>query len=252
MWAASVLLRIGEARDLLVAVNVDSAHALEQVRTLFGAWLEPDPTLAMAIEPAFGLMLETAEGQRGTGPRPVPQLRHGSSVVMRSRDPEDVLRALAFVLGGAHVSRSDDGRTWMGLRPFVRGESVVLVDAARPALVNDPQLARLGIDELPVWSVVAESEGSVSVPPPLPELAWTSLGIMPPEPEWRTLHLAGIAVLQHDGSTLAEVVADLSTRSTGADWFTSVTEAAELGRMALAFDRPAMRSTVERLLAQDV
>lgn len=247
-----MLLRIGEARDLLVALNVDSVGALDKVRRLFGAWLEPDPALAVGIEPAFGLILEGAKGERGAGPRSVPQLRHGSSVVMRSRGPEAVFRALALVLGGAHVSRRGDGQTWMGLRPFVRGESVVLVDAARPALVNDPQLAKLDIDELPVWSVVAEPDGSVSVPPPLPELAWPSLGITAPDPEWRTLHLAGIAVLQHDDCTLAEVVADLSMRSTGAAWFATVTEAADVGRVECVSNRPAMRTAIERLLKKGV
>lgn len=248
MWAGSVLLRVGAARDLLVALNVDSLSALDRVRTLFESWLEPDPTLAVAIQPAFGLVVGNSDGRRRTGLRSVPQLRHGATVVMRSREPDDVLRALAQVLGGAHACRRDDGRTWVSLRPFVRGDGVVLVDATRPALVNDPQLARGGVAELSAWSVVVEPDGSVDVPPPLSDIAWTTVGVEPPLGKWLRLQLTGIAVLQHDDCTLAEVVADLALRSTGAAWFSTVAAAAHDGRVLRCAHRPSMRTAIDGLL----
>ena len=253
MWTGSLLLRIGEQRDLLVALQADTEFALDRLRTLFEPWLEPEPVdEALTIEPAFGVRLEPVDGRlrtRGAGLQPVPQLRYGSSVMVRSRQPDDVLRALAQVLGGAHVYRRDDGRTWMGMRPFVRGDAIVLVEVDRPTMVNDRQLAQAGVEELAVWSTVVEPDGSLSVPPPLPGLAWESVGVEPPAEGWQRYHLAGIAALHDHEATPAELVAQVARRSMHASWFTLVAAMAEAGTLLSAVDRPSLRDRVRMLLA---
>lgn len=252
MWAGSLLLRIGEQRDLLVAVRADTEFSLDRLRTLFEPWLDLAPVdEALTIEPAFSVRLEPIDGrrrERGAGLQLLPQLRFGSRVMVRSRQPEAVLRALAQVLGGAHLYGRNDGRTWMGMRPFVRGDVMVLVDLDRPAMVNDRQLAQSGVEERAVWSTVVESDGSVLVPPPLADLAWESVGVEPPGDGWQRFHLAGIAVLQDHEVSPAELVARVAGRGVRAHWFTSAAAMAEAGTLAGVTDRSALRYRVRMLL----
>ncbi len=195
MWAGSLWLRIGEQRDVVVAVQVDTDATLDRLGMLFERWIETRVEEGSAgFPPAFGVRLEPVRsGARylRSVPRPVPQLRHGSTVIARSRRPDDIVRALAQVLGGVHLRRRDDDRVWTNRRPFVREPSLVLVDVRPPTLVNDRQLARVGIEELAAWSVVVEGDGFVSVPPPLPRLAWDAIGIEAPSGVARRFHLAG-------------------------------------------------------------
>lgn len=241
------MLRIGVARDLLVVVQVDTEAGLDRVQTLFQPWVELQPAAELlGLEPLFSVRLAPVEGG-GVGPKPVPQLRYGATVMMRSREPDDVLRALAQVLGGAHEYRRDDGRLWMGLRVFARGSSAVLVDLDRPALVNDPALAKAGVHELAAWSTVIQDDGSVTIPPPLPTLSWDAMGVKRPAEEWQRYELAGIAVLTDAEPTTAELLADVARRSIDGRWFTQVAAMAEAGNLAHAADRAELRTLVKRL-----
>ena len=174
----------------MVAVQVDTDAGLDRLGVLLAPWVVTAVDEAWAgFRPAFGVRLESTDDRREaptSGPRPVPQLRHGSTVIARSRQPDDIVRALAQVLGGVHQRRGTGDQGWTNRRPFVRNESVVLVDVRPPTLVNDPQLARAGIEELAAWSVVVGDDGSVTVPPPLPGLDWDSIGIeAPSDTAWR-------------------------------------------------------------------
>ena len=252
MWAGSIVLRIGDARDLLVAVQVDTALGLERVRTLFLPWVEQQPTPeVLAHETAFSVRLEPVEATgrwRGTGPRPVPQLRLGSSVMMRSREPDDVVRALAQVLGGAHVYRRDDGRPWTGMRVFVHEHSAVLVDLDRPTMVNDRLLAEAGVHERATWSTAIAADGSLAIPPPLPGLCWEAAAVEPAPEGWQYYELAGIVVMNALEQTTAELLSDVARRSIDVRWFTQAVAMAEAGRLARVADRPALRGLVGRLL----
>ena len=251
MWAGSLLLRIGEQRDLLVAVHADTDAALERLRTLFEPWLESAPPEGLAdLAPVFSLRLEPVDGrpERGAGPRHVPQLRYGTAVMVRSREPDDILRAFGQVLGGAHRYRRDDGLVWIGMRPFVRGSSMVLVDVDRPTMVNDRLLARSGVEELAVWSTIVEPDGTVTVPAPLPDLAWDAAGVEPPSEGPRSFQLAGIATLHDHECTPSELAADLGRRSIQARWFTLVASMTEAGMLMSATDRSALRDRVRMLL----
>ncbi len=253
MWAGSLLLRIGEQRDLLVAVRADTEFSLDRLRTLFEPWLDLDPVdEALTIEPAFSVRLEPIDGRvrgRGAGLQPVPQLRFGSTVMVRSRQPDAVLRALAQVLGGAHLYRRNDGRTWMGMRPFVRGDAMVLVDVDRPAMVNDRQLAQSGVEELAVWSTVVEPDGSMLVPPPLPGLAWGSVGVEPPAAGWRRFRLAGVALHTEGRGTPAELVAEVARHSFNSDWFARAVAMADAGSLVSGAERSVVRDRIRVLLA---
>ena len=198
----------------------------------------------------FSVRLEPIGSRgRGAGLQPVPQLRYGSAVMARSRQPDDILRALASVLGGAHVYRRDDGRLWMGMRPFVRGDSMVLVDVDRPTMVNDRQLSAAGVDELAVWSTIIEPDGSAAIPPPLGDLHWADAGIDPPDDEWRRFSLAGVVALAQADLSHAGLVADLARRSIQRRWFGMVAEMADTGRLLVATDRPGVRDRVRMLLS---
>ena len=142
---------------------------------MFAAWLEPAVSLpgeqGEPVPWAFSLRLDpehrrcpTTAGT-GRGPKAVPQLRIGRSLLARSRRADDVVTALDHVLGGV-LARQDDTRRWLGLRTFVVGDRAVLVDAAPPALTADPRLTRAGVTELPTWSVAVDGD-TVHVPPSL-------------------------------------------------------------------------------------
>ncbi len=209
MWAGTLWLRIGEQRDVVMAVQVDTDASLDRLGVLLQPWVETraDPAWA-GFRPAFGIRLEPVSdgaAHRRAAPRPVPQLRHGSTVIARSRQPDDIVRALAQVLGGVHLQRRDDDQVWTKRRPFVCDRSLVLVDVRPPTLVNDRQLSRAGIEELAAWAVTVDDDRFVSVPPPLPNLAWDSIGIDAPSGEMRRFHLAGVA-LQQDARSLRDEI----------------------------------------------
>ena len=108
----------------------------------------------------------------------------------------------------------DDDQVWTKRRPFVSDRSLVLVDVRPPTLVNDRQLSRAGIEELAAWAVTVDDDRFVSVPPPLPNLAWDSIGIDAPSGEMRRFHLAGVA-LQQDARALHDEIRALFDAASG-------------------------------------
>lgn len=202
MWADPFVLRIGGHHDLLVAIQADTDESTERLRALFAAWVDDGIALGeVRHRPAFKVRLAPVTDHvdgHPPGPKPVPQLRHGSCVIARSRQPDDIVRALARVLGGAHVQRRDDGRLWLPLRLFVREGAAVLVDADPPTLVNDRRMAESGIDELVTWSITLDADDTVAVPPPLPRLDWHAAGVDAPHDGWRRLPVARVVALRHD------------------------------------------------------
>lgn len=252
MWADPLLLRIGGRGDLLVAVQPDGNDSADRLRTLFGNWLEPEfASAAPAHRPALKVRLAAVgdrDRPRTPGPRPVPQLLHGSCLIARSRRPDDIVGALASLLGGAHLQRRDDGRLWIAMRAFARDGAIVLVDAEQPTLVNDRRLAELGIDELPVWSVAIEADGSVAVPPPLPRLDWQAIGAEPPHDGWRRYDLAGIAVLGDAAVEPANAVAELARHSHQARWRQLVSSLDEHARLSPVEHHGELRSRIATLL----
>lgn len=257
MWAGSILLRIGEQSDVLVAVQADNEQSLDLLRNLFEAWLEPQfPDATQVAKPAFGVRLAPVPDRRRhtPGPKPVPQLRYGSTVIARSRRSADIVRSLTAVLGGVHLQRRDDGLLWIGLRPFVRDRSIVLVDADPPDLVNDRRLADADIHELPSWSVAIEPDGTVTVPPPLPGLVWESVGVEPPTGESRSYELAGIVAHRRDDQAAPgpdRLVAELGRRSHQSRWSTILETLAEAGRLTGARDHVALRDSIRAALGDD-
>ena len=171
-------LRVGTQ---LVGLRADTDATLERLRALFAAWIDdahPDVPWLFDVRLDTGRRNRPADAVAVRGPRPVPQLRVGQVLLARSRTTDDVLRALASVLGGV-LARQDDARVWSGMRPFAGKDHIVLVDAQPPALTADPTLALAGIRELPAWNVAIEGP-IVHVPPPLAGLDWAAAGIEPP------------------------------------------------------------------------
>ena len=238
MRAGTITLRLGER---LVAIGCDTAATLERCRERFAAWIDesqPD------IEVAFDVRIDTVDrtpASRGA-PRPVPQLRLGSSVIARSRSADDVIDALDAVLGGV-LARQDDDGVWLWLRAFVSGNRIVLVDAAAPMLVNDPELAKAGIVELPAWSVAIMPTSDGNAPPVRIPAPLTDAGS-----EGR-YELAGmVGVMPEPPSGDAALLALYGTRHTSADWFRTANSLIAEQQLLTATDRITARRAISQLL----
>ncbi len=124
-----------------------------------------------------------------------------------------------------------DDLAWIGLRPYSRGDSLVLVDADPPTLVNDRALASAGIVELPAWSVHASigGDGDRVIPAPLPFLDWGATGIEPRslDPQQFPYGRDRRACRSRPQSGRVGRTADL--RSEHPDWFDLITSLVEVG-----------------------
>lgn len=251
-------LRVG---DQLVGVRADTDATAATIRTRFAAWLEPTPAGAHG-EPvpwAFSLRLETEHDtdRARRGPKAVPQLRIGRSLLARSRRADDVVSALDRVLGGV-LARQDDTRRWLGLRTFVAGDRAVLVGAAPPALTADPRLARAGVTELPTWSVAVDGD-TVFVAPPL-----TADPSVADGGEGRGFALVGLVGLDacshgadadaadhqtvHHPTNPGALLARFAARHPSNEWFHTVEHLVADARVHATTDRTVAAEHIRRLL----
>ena len=237
MRAGTITLRVGER---LVAVGCDTSATYGVCRERFADWLDesqPD------IEVAFDLRLDEVGRKTATrgAPRPVPQLRLGSTAVARSRSADEVMAAFDSMLGGVLASQ-DETRTWLWLRPFVTAERMVLVDATAPMLVNDPGLARTGISELPTWMVALDVApgGGVVVDVPAPLTRTTNA---------RRFDLVGLVGVTPDPPTTdGELLSRYGARHTAVEWFRTANALAGEQRLIAAPDAVAARRAIVGLL----
>jgi hypothetical protein len=252
VWADTVTLRVGEQ---LVGVRADTDATATKVRTVFAAWLEPEGD---SVPWAFSLRLDTDRG--GRGPKAVPQLRIGRSLLARSRHPDDMLTALDHVLGGV-LARQDDSRRWLGLRTFVAGDRAVLVDATPPALTADPRLARAGVTELPTWSVAVDGD-TVLVPLPLTASPADADGGA--QSAHALVGLVGLDACSHGTDVDAAdhravhhptnpgaLLARFSARHPSNEWFHTVERLVADDRVHATTDRAVAADQIRRLLAAD-
>jgi hypothetical protein len=257
-----VTLRVGTQ---LVALRADTHETLTRLRALLAAWIDDTPR---DVPWVFDVRLDTSRNRAGVGPRPVPQLRLGQVLMARSRDPDDILRALAHVLGGV-LARQDDTAVWSAMRAFAGDGHVVLVDARPPTLSADPVLARAGIVELPTWCVAIDGP-TVRVPPPLDRLDWTVAAMDPPEKSttaWRTQEFAGIVALDpaplvhdrdggddQDHATPSETIGPaallsrFAVRHPSSSWFSAVDRLVRDGRVSTTTDRSVARRHIVELV----
>ena len=244
MRAGILTLRVGTQ---LVGIRTDTERTLERARTLLANWIDDD---CGDIPHALDLVLDPSDAADRRGPRPVPQLRHGQSVLARSRSADDVLTALADVLGGL-LARQDDTHLWLALRALADDSSVVLVEAPPMTSSGDRSLAQAGVHELATWAVVVVPGATpqVRVPPALTGLDWTGAGLTPTHDQWRTYDLAGIVGF-HDAHadsevhSAAEVLAHFGRRHSEPEWFALLRDMADDGRVSMVHTRPALRNTV--------
>jgi hypothetical protein len=236
-----VTLRIG---NQLVGLRADTDVTLRRLRALCTAWIDDDHP---SIPWAFDVRLDpTSAGGSGGGDhrrgiRPVPQLRAGQLLMARSRSADDVMVALATVLGGV-LAHQDTTVMWSSLRPFAKTGRVVLVDAQPPALTADAALARAGIDELTSWCVAID-DATVRVPPPLHDLDWTALGLTAPPATSPTAELVGLVAVDrradhtHGDHTHGEAFSRFAARHPSIEWFATVERLARDGRVSVTADR---------------
>jgi hypothetical protein len=260
--AGTVTLRIGER---LVGLRADTEQTLRRLRTLFASWIDDDHP---DVPWAFDVRLDPADEDRRSDVlgrrtvRAVPQLRAGQLLMARSRVADDVLRALAHVLGGV-LAEQDANRTWSGLRPFVHADRIVLVDARPPALSASAELVRNDVAEVACWNVALDltpAHATVHVPPPLTALDWAALDLAPPSATWRTATLAGLLALDpqsdhsHDDHAGARPVSAggafsrFAVRHPTSGWFATVQRLIRDGRVILAADPADARRRLVELL----
>jgi len=276
VWADTVTLRVG---DQLVGVRADTDCTAAVVRDTFAAWLEPTATGEQGepIPWAFSLRLdpdepaEPAPGRARRGPKAVPQLRIGGTLLARSRRPETVVNALDQVLGGV-LARQDHERRWLGLRTFVADKRAVLVEAASPALKADPRLARVGVTELPTWSIAVDGD-TVLVPPPLTatsghrgaaELTYTLVGLVGLDACSHAAHAdsgthaatTADAESDHDDHVAVHhptgpgaLLARFAARHPSTEWFHTVECLVADGGVRVTTDRAVAAEQIRRLLA---
>jgi hypothetical protein len=261
VWADTVTLRVG---DQLVGVRADTDATAETIRSVFAPWFDSTATdeHGEPVPWAFSLRLDPAHDTApangaGRGPRAVPQLRLGRSLLARSRRPDDVMSALDHVLGGV-LARQDDTRRWLGLRTFVTAGRAVLVEAAPPALKADPRLARAGVVELPTWSVAVDG-GTVLVPPPLTATSDHGGGAA------STHQLVGLVALDpcshaahddhddhvavHHPTNPGALLARFAARHPSNEWFHVVEDLVAAGRVRATTDRSVAAENIRWLLA---
>jgi hypothetical protein len=261
-----VTLRVGRQ---LVGIRADTASTLARLRALLRAWIDdtnPDIPWLFDVRLDDRSRVEagtTAADDRSPSPRPpdvrrprpVPQLRVGRTLMARSRQGDDVLRALAWVLGGV-LARQDDSQVWFGLRAFSRDDRIVLVEATPPALSADRTLARAGVVELPTWCVALDG-ARIHVPPPLDGLDWDAAGLEPPLVEGRQADLAGLVALDShaddDGPGSNSAAGSLSrfgVRHPSSAWFSSVERLVRDDRAVVSADRSAVRRAIIDLVTR--
>ena len=263
-------LRVGTQ---LVGLRADTIATRARLRALFAGWLDDDHLDApwafdVRLDPVGHTRAASREGARddhtaSRGPRPVPQLRLGQVLMARSRNADDVLRALAAVLGGV-LARQDDTRVWSGMRTFANADRIVLVDAQPPTLTADPALARAGVSELPTWSVAIDGS-TVHVPPPLDGLDWAAADLAAPSMTWQTATLAGIVALDpgHDGHPEndghdaqlhdrdAELLSRFGVRHPSTAWFSAIHRLIRDGHVTITSDPAVARRRLIELTGSD-
>lgn len=253
-------MRVGER---LVGVRTDTHDTAERVRSRFADWLEPETTTDSG-EPmpcAFGLRLD-ADPSAARRPRPVPQLRIGSTLLARSRNGDEVLASFDHLLGGV-LARQDDSYRWLGLRVFVAGERAVLVDAARPLLMADRTLDGSGVRELAAWSVAVDGV-IVRVPPPLTAVGGDSVT---DDAGWTSFTLVGLVGVdrcdndgdddaarrhraEHHPTTPAGLLARFARRHPSLAWFDTLRGFVDDGNVVLATDRASAVGSLVGLLTE--
>jgi hypothetical protein len=262
VWADTVTLRVGEQ---LVGVRADTHATAATIRNRFASWLEPDASMTgehgEPVPWAFSLRLDAERdtARSGRGPKAVPQLRIGRSLLARSRRPDDVVNALDQVLGGV-LARQDDTRRWLGLRTFAGGDRAVLIEAAPPALTADPRLTRAGVTELPTWSVAVDGD-TVLVPPPLTASADPHGGT---GASFVLVGLVGLDACSHGADTDAAdhravhhptnpgaLLARFAARHPSNGWFHTVEQLVGDGRVHATTDRAVAAEQICRLLVVD-
>lgn len=246
MWADTFVIRVGEGRNTLVAIQTDAPETLAGLRRLFADWLDDSMIPELGHRPP-PFVINLGHGHSETGARMVPHVRNGSLVLARSRDPQAIVHALSRVIGGVHARRPDARSTRLGLRAFVLGENVVLTDAAPPHLVADRTLADDGIEEIVGWDVEVTPPGRVRFSPPLPGMRWAETPWTPPA-ELGEHRLVGIVVRHDEPMTPAKYVTDLAIFNGDRRWFQVLGELAASGRITGGSDRAALREGVRQLL----
>lgn len=249
----TLLLRLRDV-NLLVEVQVHGEALLERLTLLFERWLEPDARRLLPADPerfpAFTVAGPSSESAERGAPRRLGVLQYAGSTLARARSDDDIVRALASVIGGLREHRLDPERVWLGLRPFHSDGRVVLVDLARPLLVNDPSLAGRGIVELPTWSVELLDDGRVRVPGALPDLAWQAAGLDDAGDSGTVADLAGI-LAGGDPDAAGTVIHQLVRQSLDPGWFRCVAGVHEQGRFEITAKPQDARRIVALLVAGD-
>ncbi|MGB9344659.1 MAG: hypothetical protein WCA90_01375 [Ilumatobacteraceae bacterium] len=266
MGAGTVTLRVGTQ---LVGLRADTDATLARLRALFAAWVDdaqPDVPWLFDVRIDTGTHNRPADAVAIRGPRPVPQLRLGQLLMARSRHADDVLRALAGILGGV-LARQDDALVWSGMRAFAGEDGIVLVDARPPTLTADATITDAGIRELPTWTVSIDGT-MVRVPPPLDGLDWAAVGVDPPAKDALAAPLAGIVAFDtshpdpHDArrSTAPAALGDqgagaamltrFAARHPSTTWFSIVERLVRDGRISISADRTVVRQRIVELIGR--
>lgn len=154
-WSRRATLRVGAS---LVDVGSDDAALDGALRAAFAAHLgsEVDAARTRELLPYYGVAL--AAELPASGPRPLHRLHRGTTVPVRSRDPERVLRALATHLA-THADLAASGLAPLpGLVIGGPAGAVIVPRPGRPVAYERELVARgLRVADAPVALVDVET-----------------------------------------------------------------------------------------------
>ena len=155
MWPHSITVGMG---GKAVAIGTDSPEVVAAL----------DPWRIEDVGEPTDYCLELAPEAPGAGrPRPLPGLYHGSTALLRSRDPDRVTTALLRVLA-SHDRPPGDQQVRVALMPVIRHGVALLVPRTTIAAVPDRWLQTQGIEAVyTVSSLVDAESGTVLIDPPL-------------------------------------------------------------------------------------
>ena len=195
--------------DWNLGVRVDSPTRARVISQLFRQYVSSEP---MTLRSNFSIRQRT----RRIRPNDF-ELYIGGALAARALRFRSILYSLCGHLAG--LEQPDDAYLTADLRAFAAGPNVVLVDLARPRLVDDKRLSRAGITELPIWAPAIDvAAGSIRIPDPLAMLDWKSVRLRPPVLGNKVLKICGLVTTTQIGLD-APAQTDLRPDSSDADAF---------------------------------
>ena len=158
MWPHLMTLALG---DLVVVVATDD----DQLANTLAPWFTSDPAIDVSVVDFSAQLHPPSPGHRSV-PRSIPVVHHGTVVLARSTDIDELRSALLRVLA-ALIADVPEGCVRLTGVPLLRGGAVELA-SLQAAAEGSRALRRRGYEPMYAGSVVVDPRAlTVTIPAPL-------------------------------------------------------------------------------------